>query len=230
METNNGHSDQELLEMAQNAAKFNAKDTLAGSSNSNGSVSNHNIQSNGSNEPKTGFKKVARAWLDLEDNFSKEEITEEENESDGDPDPDEAITPLKKPVTRQAALASATTMVQGLDLMQSTLFYLVEVIRYKKSFRNYDWKKVKNILYEERAKLSPEDQALFDLVVKRQKKFTRRKDAIRMGADELKQRKEAFFEYYQETGKTIDPSWGLWINIITSLGQKGIDVAFDDGY
>lgn len=213
----------DLIEEAEQALNFKIPKFENVTENGHNEKNTEEINKETKKEKEPVSNRVSKAWLSLENSFDTEEAEHKETKTEEGPP--------KKTVSKASASQSATTMVQGLDLMQTTLFYLVEILRYKSAFtKKYDWKRVKEILEENYESLSPEEKTLFDKVKKAQAKFKRRKDEIRMGTDELEQRRRAFFEYYQETGTSVSPGWGLVINVVTSLGQKGIDVAFDDGY
>ncbi len=197
----------------------------------NGTNTNSNGADHTTQPKQPGSTKIAKAWLNLSEHYEEIPVEEtEEVEPGTQADPEKKGTKGDPNWTKRDGESSATTFTNSYDLAQTTIFYLVEVLRYKKAFKNYDWKRVKTILNEQRQNLGPEEKILFDRVLKAQKKFKGRKDEIKMAKDELEQMQRSMFGYYEQTQTKLDPKVIMWSNIITNLGKKGIDIAMDDGY
>ena len=185
-----------------------------------------------SNEIKSGKStKVGKEWLFTENDFIPQEINPVETEAEEK----EITTEVKKNdkgevVTLQDQQASAETAVALLDLAMTSIFTPIELARYKKAFKNYDWKRVKDIPNEVRAKLSDEEKILFDKVVNANKKYKHRRSEIEMTVDDIRKKEKAFFGYFKATGTKLSPSALLWSNIITTIGERTTDILLDDPY
>ena len=175
-------------------------------------------------------KKVSKAWMNLENNLDLPEEETEESEA-SQIETEKSNAPKEKPDVKLQE-SSADTATSMLDLVTTTIFYGAELYRYKSALtkNGVEWKKAKNIIHEDKSKLSDEDKVLFERVIKAQKKFKARKDEIAMDDEQYERKKKAFFHYYKVTGKTLSPEFMFWGNIITHIGEQVTNTLMDDGY
>lgn len=226
MENQNNGGDN-LIERAMKASEFKMPSAPIEKTEATTSTSTTSATETKTEAAPKNKVKASKAWMNLENNLDLPKI-EEEEETEEAP---KVETEKPKPDAKLQE-ASADTATSMLDLVTTTVFFGVELYRYKNAFtsKGIEWKKVKNIIHEDKSKLSDDDKLLFERVIKAQKKFKARKDEIAMDDEQYERKKRAFFHYYKTTGKTLDPAFMFWGNIITHLGEQITGTLMDDGY
>jgi hypothetical protein len=174
-------------------------------------------------------------WNSTPDDFDtpaktveSKETKETEKESKTESKEVNTGNPGDKKITDRAKLGSARTAVGMVELTQGMLLKPWINHKFKKKFSPEDITRLSDKVAE--ADLDELDKADQKLRKKWDKLMTKRDklmNAVPLKPDETKDLTEAFYNYFDITGKNMPPEWYLAFALINVTGNRVIDIAFD---
>lgn len=124
--------------------------------------------------------------------------------------------------------ASAETATALMDSILSTICHPILKYKLKKNFTADEWKRFKSIQYVDVSKLEGADLIFYNKVIKLNKEYVDKMNAIEMQPGEIKRHEKTFYQYFEITNTKLSPSWLLIANISTAVTDRIIEIAVKD--